>query len=143
MTFLSTSCCFHVLLAPAKLITNSNCYHVQMMCPKGDDPLTKNQTNKAFSFRVSKSASATPLSGQLGIGFQGEIFYMSLASSNEACASSFLDSKKFGSVDCKMVVLSAGVIEIRYELLLLTHTHVTFYHRKSTDFAELSCVRGQ
>jgi hypothetical protein len=70
----------------------------QAMCPKGDDPMTDNQNYRQILLTVQDYA---PFSGVLGVSFQGETTFISLASPTSSdCETSFEASEKFDDITC-------------------------------------------
>ena len=70
----------------------------QIMCPKGDDPLTPHSNYKTIQLRVT---GPTGFSGKLGIRFQGVTSYISISiASNEVCKTQLETSKKFREISC-------------------------------------------
>ena len=76
------------------------------MCPKGDDPVTRNQQKRKFQLDVSSSLLI--LSGSLGFGFGGEYAFIDVSSSasSENCKASLEASYKFERVTCTYIEVS-------------------------------------
>ena len=74
----------------------------ERMCPKDDDPLTKNQTYRSFSLNI-RSTSA--MGGDLRIKFQNDrstVLHLT-SLTNTSCSYSFVKSPKFDTVDCHVI----------------------------------------
>ena len=70
------------------------------MCPKGDDPITKNQELRKITFTFTSTLS-TGLTGSVGVEFLGTTSFISLSSPTAAsCISSLQTSTKIGRVLC-------------------------------------------
>ena len=80
----------------------------QIMCPKGDDPRTDSQNYRQILLTVK---DYDPFTGVLGINFQGETTFISLASpSSSDCETAFEASDKFDDVNCTYTALVNSVI---------------------------------
>jgi hypothetical protein len=80
----------------------------QAMCPKGDDPVTDSQAYRQIKLTVSDYA---PFAGTLGISFQGEKSFISLANpSSSNCEAALETSNKFDDVTCTYAVIDSDQI---------------------------------
>ena len=71
------------------------------MCPKGDDPLTVNQNDRAISMRV-QSLGSFDLEGVLGFQFMGANVPLSVSrtQTDQGCTEALAFKGKFGHVTC-------------------------------------------
>lgn len=81
----------------------------QLMCPKGDDPLTINQ--QAYQIKLIVTSDSTN-HGTLGVKFQGESIFLNLTSASGAdCETAFEANDKFEDVSCSVSQVSQSRIE--------------------------------
>lgn len=81
----------------------------QVMCPKGDDPVTDGQNYRRILLNVSDSDA--PFTGVLGVQFQGETTFISLATANSSNCETLLEaSAKFDNVNCTFANLGSGQV---------------------------------
>lgn len=80
-------------------------YLFTVMCPKGDDPSTYQQSHRSIS--VSVTAPTVALSGKLAIEFQDEPTYLDLSSPSSAqCTAAFEVNPKFKDISCVFTQVS-------------------------------------
>jgi hypothetical protein len=86
------------------------------MCPKGDDPWTTDQNDRAIGLVVSSLDADVALDGLLGIKLYGETTYVSLDSSttDEDCALQLQNSSQIEAVACNYTRVSA--LQVRLAL---------------------------
>lgn len=111
----------------------------QKLCWKGDDPLTINQNDYSFQLRVS---SGSPLSGILGVEFQGENSYLDLTDTSSLnCNVAFQRSVKFKEISCTVEV---STTDIRYNVTVLAWPtypmdNNLYSHRGNPSLSEFHC----
>eukprot|EP00603_Paraphysomonas_imperforata_P008316 CAMPEP_0114435894 /NCGR_PEP_ID=MMETSP0103-20121206/13114_1 /TAXON_ID=37642 ORGANISM="Paraphysomonas imperforata, Strain PA2" /NCGR_SAMPLE_ID=MMETSP0103 /ASSEMBLY_ACC=CAM_ASM_000201 /LENGTH=1204 /DNA_ID=CAMNT_0001606031 /DNA_START=167 /DNA_END=3781 /DNA_ORIENTATION=+ len=81
-----------------------------VMCPKGDDPYTTGQNLRTISVGVARGLGRS-FFGEIGIGFHGEIVYISLDSpSNHHCTASLRASPQFQDVVCDYTFVDTRMV---------------------------------
>lgn len=87
------------------------------MCPKGDDPWTTEQNNRAIGLIITSSNTSVPLDGFIGIKLYGSTSFIPLTSpSNTKCKESLQNSSQIGTVECNYTVVSSlkHIIDITF-----------------------------
>lgn len=76
--------------------------HPTVMCPKGDDPITRNQDKYTFQLSVDSVSPADSLSGDLILHFQDDHITLPINSdlNNVTCSDAFSSSKKINNITC-------------------------------------------
>lgn len=70
------------------------------MCPKGDDPMTMDQSYRQIQMTVTRSTGGA-LHGTIGMIFQGKISYISLTNPSDTdCMTGLTNSRSYGLVGC-------------------------------------------
>lgn len=112
----------------------------QIMCPKGDDPLTINQHDFEFALVVTSNSNVT---GTLGVEFQGESIYLDLLNpSSLNCKLAFERSVKFKEISCEFQDISP--LEFRYNITVvawpvLPKENNLYSHQGSPALSEFHC----
>lgn len=79
------------------------------MCPKGDDPLTKNQKLRKITFTFT-STKSNGLTGSVGVEFLGITSYISISNPTAAnCISALQTSSKMGRVLCSYTTTTTNL----------------------------------
>lgn len=103
-----------VAISTCKTLVFISLYHTAH-CPKGDDPLTLDQTLYYFTIQVY---SGFGLSGTLRVNFQDEITIFQLdAPSSRQCVAALEGSGKFKSVACVFLEISPNFYQYNVTVL--------------------------
>jgi len=121
------------------------CIHLLGMCPKGDDPLTVNQTYRAINLQVT--LQSLPPNGTLGIQFEGDTLYMPLyGASSSTCVNAFALSQNFEEVNCIFSQPSPNVYNFAITFIswpLLPRQNNLYQHDGNPSRTEFFCDISQ
>jgi len=114
------------------------------MCPKGDDPWTTEQNNRAIGLIVKSTNTSVPLDGFIGIKLYGSTSYIPLSSpSNTKCQESLQNSTQIGTVECNYTVISSfehiiGIIFTSWPTYNLPDNNI-FTNNGNPDITDFFC----
>ena len=115
----------------------------QVMCPKGDDPVTDSQNYRQIKLAVSDMGT---MNGTLGITFQGETSFVSLvAPSSSDCETSLESSEKFGDVTCVYAEVGNDLLsEIEFDITFVSWPKLPkennlYTHNGNPFISEFTC----
>eukprot|EP00602_Paraphysomonas_sp_CaronLab_P001970 CAMPEP_0185021030 /NCGR_PEP_ID=MMETSP1103-20130426/3691_1 /TAXON_ID=36769 /ORGANISM="Paraphysomonas bandaiensis, Strain Caron Lab Isolate" /LENGTH=622 /DNA_ID=CAMNT_0027552303 /DNA_START=60 /DNA_END=1924 /DNA_ORIENTATION=+ len=112
----------------------------QVMCPKGDDPVTDNQDFRVILLTVDGPAN---FGGDLGFTFQGERTLLPIATMSDAACESLLEaSDKFADVTCDYTAVSTSqhTFRITFNSWPLTPKENNLYtHNGNPAISEFTC----
>jgi hypothetical protein len=114
----------------------------QAMCPKGDDPTTDSQNYRQILLTVT---DYPPFSGILGVNFQGETTFISLASpSSSDCETALEASDKFDDVTCVHSTNSNYDDKLYFDITFISWPKIPqennlFSHSGNPSISEFTC----